>query len=513
MGRLMQVFLVVEEALRERRTMSTTTWGQCRIVMHGHSVRIQPSRRLIFSSSQKRYLLLVDKSNVRWASVNSAIHRSLGRGPNQTKHFNQFDQVDRKNGRSRSSAPGSSTVRSQSRVQGSGRSSAGTHYGDGFRPESQQRTRDAINGRAQTSNFSRREIPLHRGERGHEADMDRRLARMRGDASPEARPKTIGSSTNRFDRPSSRYRSSLIGDAKGEQSMGRGGSSRQSRENGDAPWKRDRLDRFSKGVDSVGSAPNRKARRDEIIGSFRESYDRQRRYDGENRSYNSSRQEGGSNGDGGRRMNDRPRGRMSETNQSSNCYDGQRKPRRYDDGIQDWQERPRRPYRQSPHDEAPFEGQRTDDTPPQLRSSSNMPISVPFTTAASEFLYGTSVVQAALQSRQRELYKLYIYTLSGRKDDAKDAQLTALAKVAKVDVVRLSENESRLMDKMSKGRPHNVGRLILSPSLARVVAFLSNLCSIGCGEGLYLGSISDTENARYWPRETRSAIGQIVFCF
>ena len=470
----------------------STTWSQCRLVMHGHGVRIRPPRSQIFFSSQELYLLLIGKSNVRRASVNSAIHRSLGRSPNKTKSLDRFDQADRKNEMSRSGPPSSSSEKFESRDQRSGRSSAGKHHGFGFRPESQQRTRHATNGRAQTSDFSRRETPLQRVERGDEADTDRRLARMHGNASPGARPKTMRSSTNRFDRPSSRDRPSRTGDAKDEQSMGRGGSSRQPRGNGDAPWENDRLDRFSKDAGGGGSALNRKARRDAIIGSSRESDDGQRRSDAENRSYNSSRQEGDSNGGGDRRTDDRPRRRPSEISRPSNRYDGQRRPGRHDEDVQDWQDIPRRPYRQSTRDEASSDGQRTDDTAPQWRPSSKMPISVPYTTAASEFLYGTSVVQAALQSRQRELYKLYVYTHSGRKDDAKVAQLTALAKAAKVDVVRLSEDESRLMDKMSKGRPHNVGRLVLSPPFARTVMYLSDACSVGCDKGLYLGSISNT---------------------
>ncbi|KAI9048485.1 hypothetical protein LZ554_007319 [Drepanopeziza brunnea f. sp. 'monogermtubi'] len=95
-----------------------------------------------------------------------------------------------------------------------------------------------------------------------------------------------------------------------------------------------------------------------------------------------------------------------------------------------------------------------------------IPLSVPYTTPASEFLYGTSVVEAALMSRRipkRKLYKLYIYTGENREDANRDSRIQRLARKNGVDVVRVGNEWVRLMDKMSAGRPHNGYILEASP--------------------------------------------------
>lgn len=104
------------------------------------------------------------------------------------------------------------------------------------------------------------------------------------------------------------------------------------------------------------------------------------------------------------------------------------------------------------------------------------PISVPYTTAVSQFLYGKSVVQAALQGGRRKLYKLYIYrgrTVEARKtregiykDKEARSQEYAIERLAKakgVQVVILGDDGLRLMDKMSGNRPHNNFVLETSP--------------------------------------------------
>ena len=96
----------------------------------------------------------------------------------------------------------------------------------------------------------------------------------------------------------------------------------------------------------------------------------------------------------------------------------------------------------------------------------DLPISVPYTTAASVFLYGSNVVLAALRTRRRKLYKLYIYQQAFdrvkrfNKRPSKDTPLTelvvnlvSLAKEAGIPLEKTSNN--RLLDKMSDGRAHN----------------------------------------------------------
>lgn len=83
-------------------------------------------------------------------------------------------------------------------------------------------------------------------------------------------------------------------------------------------------------------------------------------------------------------------------------------------------------------------------------------LAIPYTTPASEFLYGTSVVSAALKSRRRKLYKLYIYSGENREAHDQDLSLRKMALAAGVQVTQVQGDGLRLMDKMSTGRPHNV---------------------------------------------------------
>ena len=84
------------------------------------------------------------------------------------------------------------------------------------------------------------------------------------------------------------------------------------------------------------------------------------------------------------------------------------------------------------------------------------PLSIPYTTPASEFLYGASVVEAAFRARRRTLYKLYMYAGENRVRLDQDEDMKRLAKARNVGVVPMGEEGLRLMNKMSDGRPHNV---------------------------------------------------------
>ena len=79
------------------------------------------------------------------------------------------------------------------------------------------------------------------------------------------------------------------------------------------------------------------------------------------------------------------------------------------------------------------------------------PVSIPYTTAASQFLYGKSVVEAALRSTRRQLYKLYIYGGANRQSSTNDdALITTLAKRKNIPTTVLTDADGlRLMDKLS----------------------------------------------------------------
>lgn len=113
-----------------------------------------------------------------------------------------------------------------------------------------------------------------------------------------------------------------------------------------------------------------------------------------------------------------------------------------------------------------------------------VPLSIPYTTPASDFLYGTSVVEAALRSiNRRKLYKLYIYAGENRDNANKDSSIEQLAKKAEVEVVHLDGDSIRLMDKMSGGRPHNGYILEASPLPRLPVLSLGPLASAGSTPG------------------------------
>ena len=87
----------------------------------------------------------------------------------------------------------------------------------------------------------------------------------------------------------------------------------------------------------------------------------------------------------------------------------------------------------------------------------NPPLGIPYTTSASEFLFGTSVVTSALQFSRRKLYNVYVWTSESRVTNSQDAAVRTLALARRVNIINVTGGSWReLMDKMSDGRPHNV---------------------------------------------------------
>lgn len=95
-------------------------------------------------------------------------------------------------------------------------------------------------------------------------------------------------------------------------------------------------------------------------------------------------------------------------------------------------------------------------TEERARRKTNAPLAIPYTTPASEFLYGHSVVTAALKSSRRTFYKLYLYDGDAAEVRGQDKQVRKLALAANLEVTRVGNDWIKLMDKMSGGRPHNV---------------------------------------------------------
>lgn len=104
-----------------------------------------------------------------------------------------------------------------------------------------------------------------------------------------------------------------------------------------------------------------------------------------------------------------------------------------------------------------------DSIPIRGRKKEMMPMTIKYTTAASQFLYGKSVVKAALEQGRRKLYNLYIYGGENRKDSKDNTIMTRLAKKHNIPITIVPNHEQRIMDKMSMGRPHNGFVLEASP--------------------------------------------------
>ncbi|KAL8684010.1 MAG: hypothetical protein Q9186_000040 [Xanthomendoza sp. 1 TL-2023] len=125
---------------------------------------------------------------------------------------------------------------------------------------------------------------------------------------------------------------------------------------------------------------------------------------------------------------------------------------------QSWADTRVRSGYQDPPTEQP--GNLSDERP---QRKSNAPLSIPYTTPASEFLYGHSVVTMALKASRRTFYKLYLYNGHTAEVRGQDKQVRKLALAANVEVTRVGTDWIKLMDKMSGGRPHNGYILEASP--------------------------------------------------
>ncbi|KAL4909040.1 Alpha/beta knot methyltransferase [Aspergillus multicolor] len=106
----------------------------------------------------------------------------------------------------------------------------------------------------------------------------------------------------------------------------------------------------------------------------------------------------------------------------------------------------------------------TEARPERVKEHVLAPKEIPYTTPASEFLYGTTAVEAALRCKKRKVYKLYIY--QGANEEELRADKLVLRKLAlsmNVVVKLVFAEWERVLDKMSSGRPHNGVILEVSP--------------------------------------------------
>ncbi|BCS20668.1 TrmH family RNA methyltransferase [Aspergillus puulaauensis] len=106
----------------------------------------------------------------------------------------------------------------------------------------------------------------------------------------------------------------------------------------------------------------------------------------------------------------------------------------------------------------------TEKKPERVKEHVKVPDTIPYTTPASEFIYGTTAVEATLRCSQRQLYKLYLYQAAEEEELSNTKVVLRKLALSKNVKVKLAFAEwDRLLDKMSAGRPHNGCILEASP--------------------------------------------------
>lgn len=83
--------------------------------------------------------------------------------------------------------------------------------------------------------------------------------------------------------------------------------------------------------------------------------------------------------------------------------------------------------------------------------------SLPYTTAASEFIYGYSSVLAALKANRRRLYALHVHTRGANRTGV--GAILTKARALRMGIHEVEDDGLRAMDKASSGRPHNVSTI------------------------------------------------------
>ncbi|KAF8461897.1 Alpha/beta knot methyltransferase [Kalaharituber pfeilii] len=82
---------------------------------------------------------------------------------------------------------------------------------------------------------------------------------------------------------------------------------------------------------------------------------------------------------------------------------------------------------------------------------------IPRVNPLSEYIFGTSVIKAALKSKKRKLYRLYVYSGQNRTQEnrERDQQIKAMARELHPDLEIIDEHDIGNLDSLSDSRPHN----------------------------------------------------------
>ncbi|KAF8420839.1 Alpha/beta knot methyltransferase [Tirmania nivea] len=108
---------------------------------------------------------------------------------------------------------------------------------------------------------------------------------------------------------------------------------------------------------------------------------------------------------------------------------------------------------------------------------------IPHVAKNSEFIFGTSVVEAAIKSHRRKLFRLYVYAGSNRTREAKirDEHMKKLARKHHPDIEIVDEIDIGQLDSMSDSRPHN-GYVLDAEKLHKVPLLTLGKVSEDCTE-------------------------------
>lgn len=132
-----------------------------------------------------------------------------------------------------------------------------------------------------------------------------------------------------------------------------------------------------------------------------------------------------------------------------------------------------------------------------------IPVGVPYSTASSQFLYGTNAVLAALRGKRRELYVLHI------RQDADQRQALALAKSYNLKIK--FHDHSRVLDRMSDDRPHNGVVLETSSIPAPMVLAMGKVSPDSPNIPLYLSPESSVPWSTPRPRTVGASQGALSY--
>ncbi|KAK6332916.1 hypothetical protein TWF696_002934 [Orbilia brochopaga] len=105
------------------------------------------------------------------------------------------------------------------------------------------------------------------------------------------------------------------------------------------------------------------------------------------------------------------------------------------------------------------------------------PRELPRTTHTSEFLYGYNMCYLALKNMRRKIHRLYIYTGLMRQGGSIERENRLRTKAQASGIPVSTTMDSRLLDAMSKGRPHNGFALEAEPLELPKIAYLGGVAN------------------------------------